>query len=431
MRDLSESRILIVDDTRANLDILVAGLKDHYKLNIALDGETALRRVRNSPPDLILLDIMMPGMDGYEVCRRLKADPATREIPVMFLSALDEANSKAAGFEAGGTDYVTKPFDLVEVRARVQSLLKAKAYSDHVAAQVQSMQTGLRSFSKFVPEELVESLLASGREASQAAERRVVTVSISDIQGFTTIAEHLDPEQLVAQLGDYLEALSGQILEAGGTIDKYIGDSILTLWGAPLARADHATVACRAMLDNQQRVRELNARWHSEGRPAFHTRIGISTGEVVVGVIGSRARLNYTVLGDNVNLASRLEGLCKEYRAEILISEATFRAAESDIVARPLDWVEIRGRIEPVAVYELLAMRGEAPGMLVRRAAVFAQAVDAFRQQAWDEADSLLDEALKLCPEDRPARLLQERCRLAREADREFGRARPRASRPL
>jgi adenylate cyclase len=416
MKELYESRILIVDDTRANVDILVAGLKDHYQLSIALDGETALRRVQSNPPDLILLDIMMPGLDGYEVCRRLKADPATRDIPVMFLSALDEAHKKAAGFEAGGSDYVTKPFDLIEVRARVESLLKAKAFNDLMAAQAHTMQ---RSFSRFVPKQVVESLVASGEEAAQAAERRVITVSLSDIDGFTSISEHREPEELLAQLSEYLEALSSDILEAGGTVDKYIGDGILALWGAPALLADHAVAACRAMLSNQDSSRALNERWQSEGKPPFHTRIGISTGEAFVGVVGSRARLAYTALGDTVNVASRLEALNKEYGTRILISEATYRAAESEIVARPLAQVEIRGHTEPATIYELLAMRAGAPEALVRRAAVCTQAVDAFLRKAWDEAQQLIEQALRLCPDDRPSVLLRERCRQAREGGHE------------
>src|SRR5262245_37977638 len=143
MKDLSESRILIVDDTRANLDVLVGALRDRYRLSVAISGEGALRIIRNTPPDLILLDIMMPGMDGYEVCRRLKADPATREIPVMFLTALDQVQDKAAAFEVGGADYVTKPFEILEVRARVESLLRAKTLSDAMANYQRRLETAI------------------------------------------------------------------------------------------------------------------------------------------------------------------------------------------------------------------------------------------------------------------------------------------------
>jgi len=138
MRDLSESRILIVDDVRTNVDVLVEALRNDYKLSVALNGESALRSIEKTPPDLVLLDIMMPGLDGYEVCRRLRASAATREIPVMFLSALEEVKNKAEGFEVGGNDYLVKPFEVLEVKARVRSLLKAKAYSDAVKAMLAS-----------------------------------------------------------------------------------------------------------------------------------------------------------------------------------------------------------------------------------------------------------------------------------------------------
>ena len=136
MTDLSQSRVLIVDDVKANVDVLVAALRDEFKLSVALNGEAALRSAEKVPPDLVLLDIMMPGLDGYEVCRRLRASPRTREIPVMFLSALDEVTNKTLGFEVGGNDYLTKPFEMLEVKARVESLVRAKAYSDAVKARI-------------------------------------------------------------------------------------------------------------------------------------------------------------------------------------------------------------------------------------------------------------------------------------------------------
>jgi DNA-binding response OmpR family regulator len=132
VKDLSESRILIVDDVKTNIDILVEALRDEYKLSVAMDGAAALRSVEKSPPDLVLLDIVMPGLDGYEVCRRLRAQESTRELPIMFLSSLEDVKDKTRGFEAGGNDYLTKPFEMLEVKARVRSLLKAKSYTDAV-----------------------------------------------------------------------------------------------------------------------------------------------------------------------------------------------------------------------------------------------------------------------------------------------------------
>ena len=171
MTELTEARILIVDDVKANVDVLVQALRDDYKLSIALNGEAALKSVEKNPPDLVLLDIMMPGLDGYEVCRRLRANPATQEVPVMFLSSLDEAANKAQGFEVGGNDYLTKPFAIVEAKARVRSLLKAKAYTDAVREKMASelriareIQTGI------LPADIAEITRDTGLDIAAALE---------------------------------------------------------------------------------------------------------------------------------------------------------------------------------------------------------------------------------------------------------------------
>ena len=171
MTDLADARILIVDDVKANVDVLVQALRDEYKLSVALNGEAALKSVEKTPPDLVLLDIVMPGLDGYEVCRRLRAGPATRDVPVMFLSSLDEAANKAQGFEVGGNDYLTKPFAVVEAKARVRSLLKAKAYSDAVKEKIASelriareIQTG------FLPADIAGITAGTGLEVAAALE---------------------------------------------------------------------------------------------------------------------------------------------------------------------------------------------------------------------------------------------------------------------
>src|SRR5262249_26375049 len=155
-------------------------------------------------------------------------------------------------------------------------------------------------------------------------EHRRLTIYFSDIADFTSISESMPPEALVAHLGEYLQAMSEQVLAAGGTVDKYIGDAVMAFWGAPLENAEHDRGAGTAAVRNQQPLRKLRERWQAEGKPPFRARIGIHTGEVIVGNIGSAARLNYTVIGDAVNLASRLEGLNKYYDTSILISESTF-----------------------------------------------------------------------------------------------------------
>jgi sigma-B regulation protein RsbU (phosphoserine phosphatase) len=171
MTDLSESRVLIVDDVKANVDVLVQALGDEYKLSVALNGESALRSAEKNPPDLVLLDIMMPGMDGYEVCRRLRASPRTRDVPIMFLSALEDVVNKARGFEVGGNDYLTKPFEVLEVKARVHSLLRAKAYSDAVKEKLASELRIARDIQLgILPSDISASTLGTGLEVAAVLE---------------------------------------------------------------------------------------------------------------------------------------------------------------------------------------------------------------------------------------------------------------------
>ena len=205
---------------------------------------------------------------------------------------------------------------------------------DRLAVATEEMKTGLRSFRKYVPADLVRYLLKSGREAELGGERRALTMFFCDIADFTTISERLSPEMLVTHLGEYLQALSGQVLATGGTVDKYIGDAIMAFWGAPMPNARHALAACTAAVRCQQILARLRPSWEAAGKPPFRARIGLHTGEVVVGNIGSVERLNYTVIGDAVNLASRLEGLNKYYGTAVMISETTYREA-----GRPASWL--------------------------------------------------------------------------------------------
>jgi adenylate cyclase len=281
---------------------------------------------------------------------------------------------------------------------------------DRLGTTTEEMKAGLRSFGKYVPADLVRALLESGQEARLGGERRALTLFFSDIAGFTTLAESLPEETLVAHLGEYLGALSEEILALEGTVDKYIGDAIMAFWGAPKPNSAHAIAACMAALRCQRRLRELQQFWRTQGRPLFPTRIGLHTGEVIVGNIGSAARLNYTAIGDAVNLASRVEGLNKCYGTECLLTEETFRQAGAAIVARPLDWVSVAGRTAAVLIYELLGIPGEVEATTIAVAECYTKALDAYRRQDWAAAMALLAQALELRPDDGPSRLLAARC---------------------
>jgi adenylate cyclase len=282
---------------------------------------------------------------------------------------------------------------------------------DRLGGAVENMKAGLRSYQKYVPADLVRTLFASGREAELGGERRTLTISFTDLADFTSASEKLAPEDLVAQLGDYLGSLSEGIAQTGGTVDKYIGDAIMAFWGAPTPHPQHALAACTAALENLARLGRLHEKWQNEGRPLFRARTGVCTGAVIVGNIGSRSRLNYTVIGDAVNLASRLEGLNKVYGTTVLLGESTFHEAGEAVVARPVDWVSVKGKAQAGLVYELLGLAGQVPDDVLRLVARYAEGLDRYRGRDWAGAVAAFEACLVLRPDDAPSRLMLDRTR--------------------
>ncbi|MGE0153812.1 MAG: adenylate/guanylate cyclase domain-containing protein [Reyranellaceae bacterium] len=297
-------------------------------------------------------------------------------------------------------------FDLASVR-RVESPIRE---IDALSDSVQQMSKGLGSFRRYLPAELVQTLMAQGVVAEPGGERRTMSVLFMDLEGFTAMSERMG-HRVVPVLGEYLGAMSDTLMAQKATIDKFIGDAIMAFWGAPHHNEEHATDACRAALDCQRRFAELQAEWARRGLPAMRMRIGLNTGRMVVGNIGSAERLNYTVIGDSVNLASRMEALNNSYGTNVLISHNTFELAKYDIVARRLDAVSVRGKEEAVPIYELLAMRdesGQAAGY--EWIAMFDKAMAAYGAGRWHEATRLFDAVIELRGEDAPSRAFIERC---------------------
>jgi len=266
------------------------------------------------------------------------------------------------------------------------------------------MKSGLRSFARYVPRDLVRAVVASGQPAELAGDTRELTVYFSDLAGFTALAESRTPDELVKLLGEYFDGMSQIIASEQGTLDKYLGDGIMAFWGAPLPLADHAARACAAALRCHRRVRELAVRGVS-----LTTRIGVATGAVLVGNIGSTERLNYTVMGDTANLASRLEGLNKQYGTELMIAESTFEQARGAIVARPLDVVAVKGKLRGVRVYELLALASDRDADAEALAADATSALDAYLARRFDEAIAAWDRVLARRPGDHAATVLRAR----------------------
>jgi len=274
---------------------------------------------------------------------------------------------------------------------------------------VEEMKRGLRSFRKYVPADLVRLLLAQGNEAALGGEKRQLTLYFSDVAGFTSIAEALTPDQLLELCGHYLNEVSDQILEAGGTVDKYIGDAIMAFWNAPGVDPLHAEHACRTALANQVTLAGLRKRTTAQGLPPLHIRIGLHTGDAIVGNVGSNQRLDYTAIGDSVNIASRLEGLNKVYGSKILISETTVQEAGTAIVARPLERVAVKGKRLGLLVFELMAMDEGATPHQRHTANRFQAAYDLARKGSFQEARDLYAQCVSEDPADVVAAAMVDR----------------------
>jgi adenylate cyclase len=266
-------------------------------------------------------------------------------------------------------------------------------------------------FSQYVPKKVVDELIVNPDMLKLGGERRRMTVLFTDIAGFTAISERLNPEEIVQLLNDYLSAMSQIILDNEGIIDKYEGDLIMAEWGAPVYFEEHAVYACRSALKMQRRLAELRKEWKAQGMPELQSRIGINTGHMVVGNMGCLEVFDYTVMGDAVNLASRLEGANRLYLSTIMVGEETYEDVKDRFVLRELDTIRVRGRAEAARVYELLAEKEEdlPPGRL-EALRLYGEALDLYREGKFQEALEPLEKAIQAYPADGPSRALQRRC---------------------
>lgn len=294
-------------------------------------------------------------------------------------------------------------FDLdskIEINSHIVEVIKMKNAVDN-------MKNGLRSFKKYVPADLVGELVKLKKEAVLGTERRELTIFLSDIAKFTTISENLSPEQLSENLGVYFEGMTKTILR---TVDKYIGDAIMAFWGAPHYTENHAVSGCYTALQCQRYLDTLDKKWAKEGTPLFTTRIGLNTGEAIVGNIGYEERFDYTAIGDNVNLASRLEGLNKFYGTRIMISEFTYAQAQKHIETRFIDVVSVKGKSKSVIVYELISEKDNIDKELKQFIDLFNYGTSLYLNRKWSEAIKVFTETNKKTPQDIPSQILLSRC---------------------
>ena len=268
-----------------------------------------------------------------------------------------------------------------------------------------------RAFQHYVAPAIVEKMLNDPSRLKLGGEEYEVTVLFSDLEGFTTMSERLTPHELSAHLSGYFKSMLDVLIAEHGTLDKLIGDAIMMYFGCPVPEPGHAAQACRGALAMQRRMQDLNARWAAEGMPQLRTRVGINTGRAVAGNMGTDTIFNYTILGDCVNLASRLEGTNKEYGTLIILGEDTWQQVRDEFETRELDWIRVKGKHQPVAIYELVAEAGQIDERRRSLFARFAEGLGHYRAGDWSEAARAFDAALDIDPDDGPSRTFQARCR--------------------
>ncbi|KYF61932.1 hypothetical protein BE11_50150 [Sorangium cellulosum] len=419
--------MLVVDDTPHNRQVLVEHLDDvGIDALTAEDGESALALLRHESPDLILLDVVMPNMNGFDVCRRLKENPATRDIPVIFMTGLTDMADKVRGFQAGGVDYLTKPIRHEELLARVTTHLSLRALQHALqransdlerrvaerTAELETLNEELlatnRAHSRFVPTEML-GLLGRDRAVDVALGDHVqleMTVLFSDMRGFTALMESMTPGEAFSFTNAYLGRLGPIIRRCGGFIDKYIGDAIMALFPGSAEDAVRAAVAM------QREVRQFSEERRSMGLSSICMGIGIHTGSVMLGTIGEAERMEVTVISDTVNQASRLEGLAIRYGVAIVVSEQTMSAlhARDGHGHRFLDRVQLKGKREPVSVFEVFD--GDPPETIERKQktrSLFEQALSDYQARRFVEASLGIAHVLSQNPSDKAVLVYQQR----------------------
>ena len=327
--------LLVVDDEPDNLTLLAAVLKDEYKVKVANNGARALQALQAGPlPDLVLLDVMMPEMDGREVLRRMRDDPRTRDVPVIFVTAMADSADEQRGLELGAVDYITKPISPATALARVRAHV---ALSER-AAMLRSLSEKL---SRYLSPQVYKSIFEGAQDSTIQAKRKKLTIYFSDIKDFTSTTEDMEPEDLTYLLNKYFSEMSKIALEHGATIDKFVGDAMLCFFGDPQTRGvrEDALQCVRMAVAMQRRMADLQALWREKGydKP-FRMRAGINTGYCNVGNFGSDVRMDYTIIGAEVNLTARLEqnaepdGIMLAYETWALVQDE-FQADERPPIA--------------------------------------------------------------------------------------------------
>jgi adenylate cyclase len=370
---------MVVDDTPANVRVLEARLaREGYEVIAAHDGEQALRAAREQQPDLILLDIMMPKLDGIEVCRRLKDDPSFPFTPIIMITALSDSKDVVAGLEAGGDDYLAKPVDQQALSARVKSMLRIKSLHDTVQEQAQRLKAQsaelerwnatleqrvqqqlaelerIGRLKRFFSPQLAEIIVQGGADDPLQSHRREVTVVFLDLRGFTSFAEVAEPEEVMGVLREYHASMGELVLAHEGTIERFTGDGMMIFFNDPVPIPNPAERALRMTVAMRDRAEQLAARWRERGYE-LRAGIGIAQGYATIGAIGFEGRLDYGAIGTVTNLAARLCG--EAQGGQILISQRVQAAVSELAQTEALGELNLKGFHRPTAVFRVLRLR--------------------------------------------------------------------------
>lgn len=342
-RTAEKGDVLVVDDNRVNRLLVARTLEQFgHRVAFAENGRLALEALRTRPADLVLLDIEMPEMNGYQTLEAFGGDPKLRDIPVVMMSSVDEIDSVARCIEMGAEDYLFKPVNGVLLRARVRASLEKKRLRDQ--------QREL--FRKFATAEVAEELLSTG--FALGGSQVDATVMFSDIRSFTSLAESLPPAETIDLLNSYYTLMFDAIGGQGGIVNQMLGDGLMALFGAPLRHADHAERAVRAALEMLELVAGFDRDQAAQGKPEIRIGIGIASGQVIAGYTGTERRVTYTCVGDTVNLAAHLEAHTKVVGQPILIDERTRAAMSTGVRLEDHGPVHFKSRTKPVRVYAVV-----------------------------------------------------------------------------
>jgi adenylate cyclase len=348
--------ILAVDDLQENRELVARNLSRSGHIVItAASGEEALRVLEQSDVDVVLLDLLMPGMDGREVLRRIKEHPDWRATPVIVISGNQDMDGIIECIEAGADDYLFKPFNPVLLQARIKAGIERKRWHDREELYRQQLERNEKfiraTFGRYLSDEIVTDILERPEGLELGGDLRRVSIMMSDIRGFTSLSENLAPAQVVTLLNRYLGTMTDIIMAHHGTIDEFIGDAILAVFGAPQRRDDDADRAVQCALAMQAAMRDINERNIAEGFPTLHTAIAINTGDVIAGNIGSERRSKYGFVGHPMNVTSRIEDITRG--DEILISDGTLRSLKDRYAMGRSQEVNVKGLEEAIVVHQI------------------------------------------------------------------------------